>query len=363
LDGFNRQRWVPPAWGSGPGLRLVHEEYLAVVLSRKVAEREASGAATRIKAARFPAYKNLEEFNFEHQPSTDPNLIAHLGTGVFLSEAKNVVLLGPPGTGKPHLAVGIGIKAAKAGQRVLFDSATGWVGRLQEAHSGGKLAQELAKLRRYSHLIVDEVGYIPFDEDAANLFFQLVSRRYEHASLILASNLPLPGGATSSQDLTIASAMIDRIVHYADVISLKGNSYRLRKHQPAAGTAQQNHNPVALFSRRPYAAAVSVAVRPDSMTAETSVFCRRRVERARRGISAVASKNALRGHPGSSQKNRRVNQITSTGPATGMSRIRCRRRESRRVPMTPQAGQPDSVVLSALILRWPKPGISVSTTR
>jgi hypothetical protein len=111
----------------------------------------------------------------------------------------------------------------------------------------------------------------------------------------------------------------------------------------------------------PYAAAASVAARPDSMTAETSVFCRRRVERARRGTSVVASKNVLRGHSGSSQKNRRLNQITSTGPATGMSRIRCRRRECRRVPMTPQAGQPDSVVLSTWILRWPKPGISVST--
>ncbi|WP_232085172.1 ATP-binding protein, partial [Arthrobacter sp. SO5] len=108
-----------------------HEEYLAAVLSREVSEREASGAATRIKAARFPAHKDLEEFNFDHQPSADRTLIAHLGTGVFLAEAKNVVLLGPPGTGKTHLAVGIGIKAAKAGHRVLFDSATGWVARLQ----------------------------------------------------------------------------------------------------------------------------------------------------------------------------------------------------------------------------------------
>ena len=215
-----------------------HEEYLAAVLSREVSEREASGAATRIKAARFPAHKDLEEFNFDHQPSADRNLIAHLGTGVFLSEAKNVVLLGPPGTGKPHLAVGIAIKAAKAGHRVLFDSATGWVARLQEAHSRGKLAQELIKLRRYSLLVVDEVGYIPFDQDAANLFFQLVSSRYEHASMILTSNLPFARWGDVFGDLTIASAMIDRIVHHADVISLKGNSYRLKKHQPDASTAQ-----------------------------------------------------------------------------------------------------------------------------
>jgi DNA replication protein DnaC len=102
-----------------------HEEYLAAVLSKGVAEREASGANLRIKAARFPGHETLEDFNFDHQPSADRNLIAHLGASVFLTEAKNVVLLGPPGTGKTHLAVGIGIKAAKAGHRVLFDTATG----------------------------------------------------------------------------------------------------------------------------------------------------------------------------------------------------------------------------------------------
>ena len=128
-------------------------------------------------------------------------------------------------------------KAAKAGHRVLFDTATGWVTRLQEAHSRGKLAAELIRLRRYSLLIVDEVGYIPFDQDAANLFFQLVSSRYEHASLIMTSNLPFARWGDVFGDLTTAPAMIDRIVHHADVISLKGNSYRLKQHQPAATTA------------------------------------------------------------------------------------------------------------------------------
>ncbi|TQO20714.1 DNA replication protein DnaC [Rhodoglobus vestalii] len=214
-----------------------HEEYLAAVLSREVSEREASGSALRIKAARFPGFKTLEDFNFDHQPSADRNLIAHLGSGVFLTEGKNVVLLGPPGTGKTHLAISLGVKAAQAGHRVLFDTAVGWVNRLQEAHSRGKLDAELKRLRRYSALIVDEVGYIPFDQDAANLFFQLVSSRYEQASLILTSNLTFSRWGDVFGGPTVASAMIDRIVHHADVISLKGASYRMKNHQLPSTTA------------------------------------------------------------------------------------------------------------------------------
>ena len=119
----------------------------------------------------------------------------------------------------------------------MFDTATGWVARLQEAHSRGKLPAELAKLRRYSRLIVDEVGYIPFDQDAAKLFFQLVSSRYEHASLIMTSNLPFARWGDVFGDLTIDSAMIERILHHADVINLKGPSYRLIGRSPATTTA------------------------------------------------------------------------------------------------------------------------------
>ena len=223
---------------------LSYSDFLDRVLTEEVASKTAKHITMRTSLARFPFTKSLESFDFGYQPSLDKKQLQQLAMCHFLEHGENVVILGPPGVGKTHLAVGLGLKAIEQGYRVLFTTAAAMLTALTRALTEGRLEDKLKVYTVPRLLIIDEIGYLPIDRTGANLVFQLISRRYERGPMILTSNQSFGAWGEVFGDRVIATAILDRVLHHAITINIRGNSYRL-KEKLKAGLVRAEENPAS----------------------------------------------------------------------------------------------------------------------
>ena len=219
------------------GGRIAATEAISRLLTAQVSLRNNRRLQAAMRSSRLPAVKTLESFDFSFQPSLKREQIESLHELNFIERKENVVLLGPPGVGKTHLAISLAIAAAQRGRRVYYGTLIDLITSLEEAQAAGRLAHRLAVLTHPSLLVVDEIGYLPINHAGAVLFFQLMNRRYERASTVITSNRPLEDWGRLLGDVVVVTPLLDRLMHHGYLLRFEGKSWRMK--EAAARVAKQ----------------------------------------------------------------------------------------------------------------------------
>ena len=204
-------------------------EFLDQILRREVDAKQGKRIRMGMQIAHFPCVRTIEGFDFSFQPTADERLIRELSTGNFIAHGENILIFGPPGVGKSHLAIGLGRKIVEQGHTVRFTTATALLAVLGKAETEGGLSDKLIEFCKPRLLIIDELGYLPFERRAAHLFFQLVNRRYEKGSLLVTTNQRVSEWGIVFGDEVLATAILDRLLHHSHTLLITGESYRLRE--------------------------------------------------------------------------------------------------------------------------------------